>query len=57
MEFFEDLFGINFFRAYEERAEVIMSYCKKGLLRLERNHLALTEKGIDKSNDIMSEFV
>nr|HPR24564.1 radical SAM family heme chaperone HemW [Bacillota bacterium] len=54
---FTKRFGMDFFRAYRERADIIFKYRKKGLLNITGTGIALTEKGIDHSNDIMSEFV
>lgn len=57
LEVFTKKFGMDFFRAYRERADIIFKYREKGLLKITGTGIALTEKGIDHSNDIMSEFV
>lgn len=54
---FEERFGESFFRVYKDRAELIKKYIDEGLMFLSGSRLALTEQGIDVSNDIMSEFV
>lgn len=54
---FEKRFGKNFFVAYRERIDDIMRYKDEGFLELRDNKLYLTDRGIDVSNSIMSEFV
>lgn len=54
---FEAQFGMEFFKAYRAKADVIFDYKSQGLLDYDAARLWLTEKGIDKSNEIMSEFV
>ena len=54
---FEKRFGESFFTVYKDKAGLIKEYIDDGLLILSGRHLALTEKGIDVSNDIMSEFI
>jgi len=54
---FKMRFGREFTEAYKEKFELILEYKKTGLMVETKNHLALTELGIDSSNDIMSEFV
>ncbi|MEA4922693.1 MAG: radical SAM family heme chaperone HemW [Eubacteriaceae bacterium] len=57
LDYFEIMFDTNFFKAYRDKAETILSYSKEGLLTISDTNIALTEKGIDRSNEIMSEFV
>ena len=54
---FERLFGIGFFKAYRDKADVVKEYIDEGMMKLSGNMLSITEKGIYISNDIMSEFV
>lgn len=54
---FRKQFGRDFFEVYKEKADVIAEYKSAGLIGCGSNRLYLTEKGIDASNDIMSEFV
>lgn len=54
---FERRFGNSFFSVYKDRADVIKMYMDSGMMKLSGNRLAITEKGIYISNDIMSEFV
>ncbi|WP_256131420.1 radical SAM family heme chaperone HemW [Anaerovorax odorimutans] len=57
MEDFRRTFGENFFSVYEDQRQTIRAYVKSGHLALNGTYLALTEKGIDISNEIMAEFV
>lgn len=54
---FQQRFHRNFFEAYKDKAETIFRYKKEGLLEYDGSRIWLTERGIDVSNDIMSEFV
>lgn len=54
---FYELFGKPFFAAYSDKMEAIGKYMAEGSLKTDSGHIALTEIGIDVSNDIMSEFV
>lgn len=53
LEEFRDIFGEDFFSVYDQR--VLKKY--KGLLILADGRLYLSEKGMDVSNRIMTEFV
>ncbi len=53
LEEFRDIFGEDFFVVYDER--VLKKY--KGLLILADGRLCLSERGMDVSNRIMTEFV
>ena len=57
---FEDFahrFGVRFNGYFMDKWPVLRNYERKGLLRLSEKHLALTEAGIDVSNEIMAEFI
>jgi oxygen-independent coproporphyrinogen III oxidase len=57
---FRTRFGVDFFQAYSENLECINHYRQTGLLNwtdTQNGHILITEKGIDQSNQIMSEFV
>ena len=54
---FQRTFGLDFFTAYKEQMPEILEYEKAGYLTLTDARLALTEAGIDVSNEIMAEFV
>ena len=54
---FEERFGEGFFSVYKDKADIVQQYMDDGLIKLSGSKLSLTEKGIDVSNDIMSEFV
>lgn len=54
---FEKVFGVCFFSVYREQMAAVAVYEKQGLLSIEGKKIALTEKGIDRSNEIMAEFV
>lgn len=54
---FSRTFGEDFFKVYEGCIESLKNYEEGGFLVLGSNRLALTEKGIDISNEIMAEFV
>lgn len=54
---FERKFGVGFFEAYREVVENLKNYMDSGFLEISGDSFRLTEKGIDISNDIMSEFV
>ena len=53
---FEERFGTPFTSAFDIR-EMADKWRAEGLIELTDSNFRLTEKGIDKSNDIMSEFV
>lgn len=57
LEDFSYVFGKSFFQVYEEQMHAILDYKERGYLTLDGQTLALTEKGIDISNEIMAEFV
>ncbi len=54
---FEKVFGACFFSVYKEQMDAVSAYERQGLLRVEGTRIALTERGIDCSNEIMAEFV
>jgi len=54
---FEKLFGKSFYKAYGQIIGKIGGYIADGYMSSDGRFLSLTEKGIDCSNDIMSEFV
>lgn len=54
---FEKVFGTSFFSVYQEQMDAVWAYQKQGLLSVEGSRIALTEQGIDCSNEIMAEFV
>lgn len=54
---FEERFAEGFFSVYKDKAGLVQQYRDEGLMTLSGSKLALTEKGIDVSNDIMSEFI
>ncbi len=56
-EDFEKVFGRSFFSVYKDRLGAVSLYEKQGFLRMEGNQISLTEQGIDRSNEIMAEFV
>lgn len=51
------LFHREFYDVYRGCLDQLKAYQKEGYLILEGNKVVLTEKGIDRSNEIMSEFV
>lgn len=54
IEEFQRRFRISIFEKYEA---VIEKYVKIGLLKLENGRLSLTSKGIELSNQVMSDFI
>ncbi|MCI2061452.1 MAG: radical SAM family heme chaperone HemW [Eubacteriaceae bacterium] len=54
---FEKLFGRSLYKAYSSAIGKIGGYIADGYIHADGRFLSLTEKGIDCSNDIMSEFV
>lgn len=54
---FRKTFGIDFGEAYGGCMETLRHYESRGLIKLEKDRMKLTEKGIDCSNSIMAEFV
>ena len=54
MNQFEQVFKVNFDAIYGKIANEMIS---DGLLIKKNNHLILTERGIDLSNYVMSEFL
>ncbi|MCI9598661.1 MAG: radical SAM family heme chaperone HemW [Firmicutes bacterium] len=54
---FEKVFGTSFFSVYKEQMTAVSTYQEQGLLYVNGGRIALTEKGIDCSNEIMAEFV
>ena len=54
---FHELFGLDFYRVFSDRKDVLEDYEAMGMLTIDDDRIALTEKGIDMSNDIMCEFV
>ncbi len=57
MKEFEHRFGTKFSTYYREKLPYLIQYQEEGLLVMDEGRLALTEAGIDVSNEIMSEFV
>lgn len=57
LEDFAHRFGVQFDAYFMDKWPVLRKYEKEGLLRLSEKHLALTEAGIDVSNEIMAEFI
>ncbi len=51
---FQKLFNISFFEKYKD---IIEKHKENGLLEVENNRIFLTEKGMDLSNFVMSDFV
>ena len=54
IEKFNDKFKIDFLKKYKP---VIEKYCRLNLMKLDNNHLKLTEEGILLSNEILCEFI
>lgn len=54
---FREMFGVEFETAYGDMKESIEKYAGQGLMKENGRRLALTEKGIYSSNDIMAEFL
>ena len=57
LERFKERFGTDLFEAFEGMEDLAESWDEAGLAEIVSGHFRLTEKGIDRSNDIMSEFV
>ena len=51
---FMDRFGLNMFNVYDA---VIRKNKARGLLKYEPPYISLTDKGIDVSNTVMSDFL
>ena len=54
---FEDTFGSDFYDVYSQQKEALAEYASEKLVKITDTHIALTIEGIDKSNEIMAEFV
>lgn len=54
---FQNTFGEDFFQVYRGCVKILREYEKKGLVDLNEGGFFLTARGIDRSNEIMSEFV
>ncbi len=54
---FYKLFKREFFDVYKDEKENINKWIEKDYLRVENDRIFLTEKGIDVSNEILSDFV
>ncbi|MBP3384097.1 MAG: radical SAM family heme chaperone HemW [Firmicutes bacterium] len=54
---FRETFGRDFHDVYSEQKPVLAEYAGKGLVIITDTHIALTVTGIDRSNEIMAEFV
>lgn len=54
---FEDTFGSDFYDVYSQQKEALAEYAAEKLVKITDTHIALTIEGIDKSNEIMAEFV
>ncbi|MEG0663212.1 MAG: coproporphyrinogen III oxidase, partial [Anaerovoracaceae bacterium] len=57
LEAFKQRYGQEFSSAYGEKMDLLVDYKKNGDLIIDGNQIALTAKGIDRSNEIMSELV
>lgn len=54
---FRNKFGKDFYQVYNCEVNALKNEIKAGLIECGKNFFHLTEKGIDRSNDIMAEFV
>ena len=54
---FKERFDRELFEVYEAQKDILIGYMNKGYIKIEEDCVKLTEKGIDISNMILSEFV
>jgi len=54
---FRETFGQDFYDVYKEQQKVLQEYEDKGMIKITQSGIRLTVKGIDRSNEIMAEFV
>ncbi len=57
LQLFKRAFGRDFYEAYKEKIPFMTESRNEGLIYIDENRFIITEKGIDISNKIMSEFV